>query len=52
MISENRAKPYDRMAPKKKVIANNARLSDFFSKKSSNAKHVESVDLDSTICID
>ncbi|KAF8364265.1 trul-1 [Pristionchus pacificus] len=49
---ENRGKPYDRMAPKKKIIANNARLSDFFSKKSSNVKHVESVDLDSTICID
>ncbi|GMS84393.1 hypothetical protein PENTCL1PPCAC_6568 [Pristionchus entomophagus] len=46
---ENRPKPYERIAPKKKIIANNTRLSDFFSKKKNESKPI---DLDSTICID
>lgn len=46
---ENRPKPYERVGPKKKVITNNSRLSDWMKKKEDKK---EVVDLDSTICID
>lgn len=47
---ENRGKPYVRVVPKKKVVVNNTRMSNFFAKK--NTTESKAVDLNATICID